>query len=111
MLNLSLKELKTESKNRSIKGLKGMSIDKLLGILDKLEPVKKTQDIRGIRKKPYKQKKLFRLEKRRDYENIASGDKRNLFRLEKDKDKQDRALGDIRNLFRSKRTKALKIAY
>ena len=52
MLNLSLKELKTESKNRSIKGLKGMSIDKLLGILDKLELVKKTQDIRGIRKNP-----------------------------------------------------------
>lgn len=52
MLNLSLKELKTELKNRSIKGLKGMSIDKLLGILDKLELVKKTQDIRGIRKNP-----------------------------------------------------------
>ena len=41
ILNLPLKELKLKAKNIGIKDYKSMSVDKLLRILDALEPMKK----------------------------------------------------------------------
>ena len=41
VLNLSLKELELNVKNRGIKDYIRMSIDKLLSILDATEPIKK----------------------------------------------------------------------
>ena len=60
MLNMSLKELELNAKNRGIKGYKSVSIDKLLSILDKSEQVKKTKAIRDIRKGHFNNDKILR---------------------------------------------------
>ena len=51
MLNLSLKELKLNAKNRGIKGYRSMSKDKLLSMLNTPEPIKENKSIKDIRKK------------------------------------------------------------
>ena len=60
MLDLSLKELITIAKVRSIKGDKIISKGKLLGMLDKTEQVKKTKTIRDIRKEKFGSDKIFK---------------------------------------------------
>ena len=82
MLNLSLKELELQEKNRGIKEYKSMSMDKLWKILNKPKPVKN----------------LYRLEKDKGTKDRALGGIRNLYRLEKGKLINDRALRDIRTM-------------
>ena len=60
MLDISLKELITIAKVRSIKGDKIISKGKLLGMLDKTEQVKKTKTIRDIRKEKFGSDKIFK---------------------------------------------------
>ena len=50
MLNLTLKELKLIAKNRNIKDYKGVSKDKLIGLLKALKPIKRNKIITDIRK-------------------------------------------------------------
>ena len=60
MSSLSLKKLQQRAKNRCIKNYKSLLIDRLLGILDKSEQVKKTRTIDHIRKENFDINKILR---------------------------------------------------
>ena len=60
MLDLSLKQLRTNGKIRDIKDYKSMSKDKLLSMLNKSEQIKETKAIRDIRKENFNGDKIIR---------------------------------------------------
>ena len=60
MLNLSIRELELNAKNRGIKNYKSLRIDKLLSIFDKSEPIKKAKAISDIRKENFHNNKILR---------------------------------------------------
>ena len=109
MLSWWLEELELGAKNRGIKDLKDMSIDKLLSILDASESIKEAEAIKSIRKESFEansipKKKLLMLIRflKTKTLKIEHWEIQETF-SGLQKDIKNRALGDLRNLFRLKK--------
>ena len=94
MLNLSLKELELEAKNRGIKGYKSMSIDKLLSILHVSEPIKTSKTIRDIRKENFDADKILE-----DIENLFNPKNKAIKDIKRENCEADKILRDMDILF------------
>ena len=94
MLNLSLKELELETKNRGIKGYKSMSIDKLLSILHVSEPIKTSKTIRDIRKENFDADKILE-----DIENLFNPKNKAIKDIKRENYEADKILRDMDILF------------